>query len=88
MGNTTENYLRTMENWLQVLLVAYQYAPEKQLSKYINYYLARIVNHEDCQASSSKLCQYHKMQKFWLWRQNKEFASTLSVKPYSKKLTR
>lgn len=69
MANTTTNTkaLSIMEQWLQVLLLSYQTAPEVQIVKYINYYLCRILSHEECQATKQKHCQYLRMQKYWQW---------------------
>lgn len=63
-----ENKLNVMEQWLQVLLVSYQVAPDKQITQYINYYLSRILAHEDCIKCTNKSYQYQQMLKFWQWR--------------------
>ncbi|REL25720.1 hypothetical protein DXX93_03560 [Thalassotalea euphylliae] len=63
-----QNRLSIMEQWLQVLLLSYQTAPQTQIIKYINYYLTRIIAHEECQACRQKHCQYLRMQKYWQWR--------------------
>ena len=59
--------LSIMEQWLQVLLLSYQTSPETQIVKYINYYLSRILSHEECQAIKQKHCQYLRMQRYWQW---------------------
>ncbi|REL30585.1 hypothetical protein [Thalassotalea euphylliae] len=59
--------LSIMEQWLQVLLLSYQTSPETQIVKYINYYLSRILSHEECQATKQKHCQYLRMQRYWQW---------------------
>ena len=66
--------LSIMEQWLQVLLLSYQTAPQTQIIKYIDYYLKRIIAHEECQACRQKHCQYLRMQKYWQWRLNSDIS--------------
>ncbi|MDO6446367.1 hypothetical protein Q4493_11340 [Colwellia sp. 1_MG-2023] len=60
--------LQPFENWLKILINTYRIHPSHGLAKVINYYLERIINHEDTKFDHRKLAQYCSMKKFWLWR--------------------
>lgn len=57
-----------LETWLTVLITTYKDHPSSGLAKTINYYLGRILRHEDIHFYGKKHCEYLVMQKFWRWK--------------------
>lgn len=57
-----------LEAWLSILLSTYEAHPSGSLAKTINYYLERILHHDDIYFYSQKHCEYIVMQKFWRWQ--------------------
>lgn len=60
--------LKTLEQWLEVLIISHQTTPSHSVIQCILYYIDRILTHEDCDQINSQYCQYQSMKKFWLWR--------------------
>jgi len=63
-----EDDILIIEHWIQVLLTSYQYSPDKQINQYIIDYLNRLLTHDACFTELETICQYRKMQKYWLWK--------------------
>lgn len=57
-----------LENWLTILITTYKEHPSCGLAKIINYYLGRLLNHDDISFFSEKRCEYLLMKKFWRWQ--------------------
>lgn len=57
-----------IENWLKILIVTYKEHPSSGLAKTINYYLTRLLNHDDINHCGDKRCDYLIMQKYWRWQ--------------------
>ena len=57
-----------LETWLLMLITTYKEHPSCGLAKTINYYLARLLHHNDIEFCGSKRCDYLLMQKFWRWQ--------------------
>jgi len=57
-----------LENWLNILIFTYKDHPSYGLAKTINYYLSRLLRHDDIGFSGEKRCDYIRMQNFWLWK--------------------
>ena len=61
-----------LERWLTILIATYKDHPTCGLAKTINYYLERILHHDDihfCNGErGEKRCDYLIMQKFWRWQ--------------------
>lgn len=59
-----------LENWLDILVKTYKEHPSCGLAKTINYYLNRLIYHDDISLSGNKHCDYLSMQKYWRWQIN------------------
>lgn len=57
-----------LENWLAILISTYKENPSCGLAKTINYYLARLLHHDDIHFCGEKRCDYLQMQKYWRWQ--------------------
>jgi hypothetical protein len=57
-----------IEAWLAILINTYKDHPNFGLAKTINYYLERLLHHDDINFCKSKRCEYIAMQKFWHWK--------------------
>lgn len=57
-----------LETWLSILISTYKENPSCGLAKTINYYLGRILRHDDIHFCGDKRCEYVVMQKFWRWQ--------------------
>ncbi|MDP7593790.1 MAG: hypothetical protein QF552_14045 [Litorilituus sp.] len=57
-----------LENWLTILIATYKTHPNLGLAKTINYYLSRLLNHDDIHYCGDKRCDYLIMQKYWRWK--------------------
>lgn len=61
---------KQLENWLDILMVTYRDNPSRGLAKTINYYLNRLLHHDDINLNGAKHCDYLSMQKYWRWQIN------------------
>lgn len=61
------NEFAYMEHWLSMLLNTYNNNPSTGLAKKINFYLTKLLNHEDINYCDNKRCDYLTMQRFWRW---------------------
>ncbi len=59
---------KQLENWLNILIATYGEHPTRGLAKIINYYLNRLLHHNDIHFDGDKRCDYLSMQKYWLWQ--------------------
>lgn len=59
-----------LESWLNILMITYQDHPSCGLAKTINYYLSRLLHHDDIGFDEVKRCDYLSMQKYWRWQVN------------------
>lgn len=59
-----------LETWLNMLITTYKEHPSCGLAKTINYYLSRLLSHEDINFYDDKRCGYLSMQKYWRWQIN------------------
>lgn len=59
-----------LESWLNILIITYRDHPNCGLAKTINYYLNRLLHHDDIGFDGNKRCDYLSMQKFWHWQVN------------------
>ncbi|MGV2873578.1 hypothetical protein [Colwellia sp. E150_009] len=57
-----------LENWLIILITTYKENPSSGLAKIINYYLGRLLHHDDMNFCGEKRCDYLVMKKFWRWQ--------------------
>lgn len=57
-----------LESWLIILITTYKDHPTCRLAKTINYYLGRLLRHDDIHFCGEKRCEYLVMQKFWGWQ--------------------
>jgi len=61
-----------LENWLAILVTTYKDHPTCELARTINYYLGRLLHHDDIlfygKKCGEKRCEYLIMQKFWRWQ--------------------
>jgi len=60
-----------LETWLDILTSTYKIHPTVGLAKTINYYLMRLLHHDDIGLNSDKRCGYLSMQKYWRWQINR-----------------
>lgn len=65
---TASSEFLQLENWLAILITTYKDHPSRGLAKIINYYLERLVSHDDLNYSGKKRCDYLVMKKFWRWQ--------------------
>lgn len=65
---TPSTEFSTMESWLTILLETYNSNPTYALAQTINYYLGKLLNHDDIHYCGNKRCDYLIMQRFWHWR--------------------
>jgi len=56
-----------LESWLTILTNSYKDNPSIGLAKVINYYIDRIILHEDFDDRKFNNCQYSSMKKYWQW---------------------
>lgn len=61
---------KQLETWLNILIVTYGDHPTCGLAKTINYYLNRLLHHNDIHFDGDKRCDYLSMQKYWRWQIN------------------
>lgn len=59
-----------LETWLHILITTYKDHPSCGLAKTINYYLSRLLHHDDIDFNYDKRCGYLSMQKYWRWQIN------------------
>ena len=59
-----------LETWLDILIITYKKHPSCGLAKTINYYLSRLLHHDELNFNASKRCDYLSMQKYWRWQVN------------------
>lgn len=59
-----------LESWLNILIITYKDHPSCGLAKTINYYLSRLLHHDDINFDEMKRCDYLSMQKYWRWQAN------------------
>ncbi len=59
---------KQLESWLNILIVTYGDHPTCGLAKTINYYLNRLLHHNDIHFDGDKRCDYISMQKYWRWQ--------------------
>ncbi len=57
-----------LEDWLNMLLKTYKYHPSCGLAKTINFYLNRLLRHDDINFCGDKRCDYLTMQRYWCWQ--------------------
>jgi hypothetical protein len=57
-----------LEDWLSLLITTYKDHPSCGLAKTINYYLLRLLRHDDINFCGNKRCEYLIMKKFWKWQ--------------------
>ena len=62
---TSNSYTR-LEHWLVLLIANYRLQPSLSLLKAINYYIERLIQHEDSYLYSQHN-DYIRMQKYWRW---------------------
>ena len=60
-----------LETWLDILITTYKDHPNLGLAKTINYYLTRLLHHDDLELNGDKRCDYLSMQKYWHWQINR-----------------
>jgi len=65
---TVSNEFAYMENWLNMLLSTYNNNPSNALAHTINFYLDKLLHHDDITFYSNKRCEYIAMQRFWRWQ--------------------
>lgn len=73
--NTSGEFLQ-LERWLIILIETYKDNPTCGLAKTINYYIDRLLHHEDIhlcgqksgESGNDKRCEYLSMKKFWGWQ--------------------
>ena len=56
-----------IEEWLKILTSTYANHPDIALAQTINYYLQRLIRHDDFTLDGSKQCDYLYMSKYWQW---------------------
>lgn len=61
----TSNEFNYIENWLVMLIHTYKKNPSRGLAKTINYYLNKLLEHDDIFFCGEKRCEYLVMQRFW-----------------------
>jgi hypothetical protein len=59
-----------LEAWLNILITTYKDHPSGGLAKTINYYLSRLLHHDDIDFDGNRYCDYSSMQKYWRWQIN------------------
>ena len=59
-----------LKSWLNILIITYKDYPSCGLAKTINYYLSRLLHHDDFDFDEVKRCDYLSMQKYWRWQVN------------------
>jgi hypothetical protein len=59
-----------LETWLNILIKTYRQNPSCGLAKTINYYLSRLLHHDELSFNGGKRCDYLSMQKYWRWQVN------------------
>lgn len=64
----TSSEFAQLENWVTILISVYKEHPTCGLAKTINYYLLRMLNHEEIHFYGKKRCDYIVMHKFWSWK--------------------
>jgi hypothetical protein len=62
----SQNYVY-IEEWIIILTNTYSEYPSTGLAKVINYYLKRLLQHDDFPLSSYYRCDYLTMMKYWQW---------------------
>lgn len=62
-----------LEAWLNILIITYRDHPSCGLAKTVNYYLSRILQHDDISFDGDKRCNYLSMQKYWRWQTSNSF---------------
>jgi len=74
LNNHSSEFLQ-LENWLTILVTTYKDHPTYGLAKTINYYLDRLLCHEDIslydkcgENHKDKRCDYLSMKMFWGWQ--------------------
>ena len=67
---TLSSEFKQLESWLNILIFTYKDHPSCGLAKTINYYLSRILLHDDVRFNDGKQCDYLSMQKYWRWQVN------------------
>ncbi len=60
-----------LENWLVMLLTTYKNTPSNGLARTINFYLTKLLQHDDINFCGAKRCDYLIMQRFWRWHATK-----------------
>jgi len=63
--------LLQLDKWLNILIMTYKDHPSYGLAKTINYYLNRLLHHDDISFCGEKRCDYLLMQKYWHWQANR-----------------
>ena len=58
-----------LEEWLQLLTQTYAASPDAALAKTINYYLQRVIHHDDFSLDSNKQCDYICMLRYWQYQE-------------------
>jgi len=59
-----------LETWLHILITTHKDHPSCGLAKTINYYLSRLLHHDDIDFNCDRRCGYLSMQKYWRWQIN------------------
>ncbi|PKG86318.1 hypothetical protein CXF85_01040 [Colwellia sp. 75C3] len=57
-----------MENWLVMLLSTYNNNPSTGLAHTINFYVDKLLRHDDINFYGNKRCEYLAMQRYWRWQ--------------------
>lgn len=60
--------LLQLDKWLNILIITYKDHPSASLAQTINYYLSRLLLHDDIAFCGEKRCDYLLMQKYWRWQ--------------------
>lgn len=68
MRLTLSTEFKQLETWLNILITAYKKHPSRGLAKTIDYYLSRLLHHDDINLEGGKHCDYLSMQKYWRWQ--------------------
>ena len=67
MPITTSEEFSQIERWLTVLITTYEQYPSLALAKTINYYVQRLISHEDIMLLPNRKCDYFSMLRYWQW---------------------
>lgn len=70
-----------LESWLVMLLSTYKNNPSNALARTINFYLAKLLQHDDIHFCGDKRCEYLSMKRFWHWHATKAKRSSDSINP-------